>query len=91
MAIFSYEEKEQLKPIIKLARKNREIDTKSWDILYANLVERGVRKKYRTPSTEIAIIRQATTKPLEFESYNSYVEEVKAEVKEIMSTYDYLY
>lgn len=46
-----------------------------------------IHLKY-TIDDEIAIIRQATTKPQEFEEYNSYVESCKQKAKDLMSIYE---
>ena len=50
------------------------------DALYAQEVERRIRKKY-TLSQEMAILRQRDTKPEEFAEYNAYAEQCKAEAK----------
>jgi hypothetical protein len=47
---------------------------------YANLVEQKVREKYSV-SAELAILRQRDTKQKEFEAYNTYVEQCKAQAK----------
>ena len=47
---------------------------------YENKVVALIRKKYNV-NQELAILRQRDTKPLEFEEYNEYVEQCKAEVK----------
>ena len=65
---------------LKLAKKNREIDTASWDKLYNNLVVKKIRAKY-TVNDELAILRQRDTKPEEFDAYNAYVELCKTNVK----------
>ena len=65
---------------IKLARKNREVNPKSWEKLYENMIIRKIRAKY-TVNQELAILRQRDTKPDEFEVYNAYVEQCKSEVK----------
>ena len=66
---------------LKLARKNKEIDAESWQQLYESEVVRRIRKRY-TVNQELAILRQRDTKPDEFEVYNAYVEQCKAEVKQ---------
>ena len=63
-----------------LARKNREVNEKSWELLYSNLIEKKIREKY-TINNELAILRQKENKPLEFQEYFDYVERCKAEVK----------
>ena len=47
---------------------------------YKDRVIARVRQRYSVDD-EIAIIRQRDTKPLEFEEYNSFVEQVKSEEK----------
>lgn len=47
---------------------------------YKDRVIARIRQKYSLDD-EIAIIRQRDTKPLEFEEYNSFAEQVKAEEK----------
>ncbi|MBO5262086.1 MAG: hypothetical protein J6B45_03470 [Clostridia bacterium] len=48
---------------------------------YKDRVIARIRAVYSVDD-EIAIIRQRDTKPLEFEEYNKFVEQVKAEEKE---------
>ena len=64
----------------RLARKNRERDAQAWERLYEAAVERKIRTRYSI-SAELAILRQRDTKPAEFEAYNAYAEQCKAEVK----------
>ena len=47
---------------------------------YKDRVIARIRERYSIDD-EIAIIRQRDTKPLEFEEYNSFVEQVKEEEK----------
>ena len=47
---------------------------------YKDRVIARVRQRYSVDD-EIAIIRQKDTKPLEFEEYNTFVEQVKSEEK----------
>ena len=68
---------------INLARKNKTIDSASWEQLYKAKIVRRIRAKYSL-CDEIAIIRQRDEKPEEYALYNAYVEECKATVKEIM-------
>ena len=70
---------------IKLARKNREASPKSWEALYENLIIRKIRTKY-TVNQELAILRQRDTKPEEFEAYNAFVEQCKADAKKELET-----
>lgn len=58
------------------ARKQKENEAN-----YENLIVSKIRKKYSI-NQELAILRQRDTKPEEFEEYNTYVEQCKAEVKE---------
>ena len=50
---------------------------------YNNLIVKLIREKYSI-NDELAILRQQTTKPDEFNEYNSYVEDCKAKAKEIL-------
>lgn len=68
---------------IKLARKNREVNPESWEKLYESEIIRRIRKRY-TVNQELAILRQRDTKPEEFAEYNTYVEQCKADIKELM-------
>lgn len=65
---------------LRLARKNRESNPKSWEQLYENEIIRRIRKRYSV-NQELAILRQRDTKQEEFAEYNAYVEKCKAEVK----------
>ena len=65
---------------VKLAKKNREKDPASWERLYEHRIIRKIRARY-TVNQELAILRQRDTKPAEFEDYNTYVEQCKAETK----------
>lgn len=65
---------------LKLALKNKEVDAKSFDELYENLIIRKIRTKY-TVSQELAILRQRDEKPVEFAEYNTFVELCKTEAK----------
>ena len=65
---------------LKLALKNKEVDAKSFEELYENMVIRKIRAKY-TVNQELAILRQRDAKPKEFSEYNAFVEHCKAEVK----------
>lgn len=70
---------------LKLALKNKEVDSKSFDELYESLIIRKIRAKY-TVNQELAILRQRDAKPVEFAEYNAYVERCKAEVKAELKT-----
>lgn len=50
---------------------------------YNNLIVKLIREKYSI-NDELAILRQQTTKPIEFEEYNSYVEQCKVKAKEML-------
>ena len=65
---------------LKLAKKNREVNEKSWADLYEAVVEEKIRKRY-TVNQELAILRQRDSKPDEFAEYNAYAEKCKAEAK----------
>ena len=65
---------------LKLAKKNRELDPKSFDDLYENMIIRKIRSKYSVDQ-ELSIHRQRDKKPEEFAEYDAYVEKCKAEVK----------
>lgn len=64
-----------------LARKNREVNPKSWETLYETEIIRRIRKRY-TVNQELAILRQRDSKPEEYAAYNAFAEACKAEVKE---------
>lgn len=66
-----------------LARKNREVNPESWDKFYKNEIIRRIRQRYSIDD-ELSIQRQKDEKPEEFEEYNAYVEQCKAEIKEKM-------
>ena len=68
---------------LKLAMKNRESKPESWDALYENTIIRKIRRRY-TVNQELAILRQRDSKPEEFEAYNAYIEQCKAETREEM-------
>ncbi len=65
---------------IRLAKKNREKNPKSFELLYENLIVQKIRTKYSL-SNELAILRQRDNKPEEFAEYNDFVERCKTEVK----------
>ena len=66
---------------LKLARKNKEVNAKSWERLYECEIIRRIRKQY-SHNQELAILRQRNTKPEEFAEYNTFVEQCKVEVKQ---------
>ena len=65
---------------LRLAKKNREVDSLSWEQLYENLVTTKIRKRYSL-NQELAILRQRDTKEEEFAAYNAYAEQCKIEAK----------
>lgn len=65
---------------VKLARKNKELNPKSWEQFYEGEIVREIRKRY-TINQELSILRQRDTKPKEFADYNYYVEQCKTYVK----------
>ena len=62
--------------IWKLAKLNGTVD----DVYKREIIKR-IRQKYSVDD-ELSILRQQYTKPTEFEEYNAFVENCKAEVKE---------
>lgn len=69
---------------IKLLKRNKEAEPKTYDAVYGSLVEKKIRLRYSL-SAELAILRQRDKKPDEFEQYNEYVEQCKAEVKDYLN------
>lgn len=69
---------------LRLARKNKEVNPKSWDDLYESMIISKIRERYSV-NQELAILRQRDTKVEEFTEYNAFVEAVKAEVKEVLA------
>lgn len=65
---------------LKLAKKNKDVNARSWEMLYEKLIEKKIRAKYSV-NAELAILRQKDIKRIEFEEYNKFVEECKAAVK----------
>lgn len=68
---------------VRLARKNKEVNPKSFEKLYENMVIRKIRKRY-TVNQELAILRQRDSKPDEFAAYNEYVEQCKVKLKKAL-------
>lgn len=66
---------------LRLARKNKEVNPKSWGDLYESMIISKIRERYSI-NQELAILRQRDTKPYEFAEYNDFVEKCKKEVKE---------
>lgn len=69
-----------MKISLRLAKKNKEVDSLSWEQLYENLVTTKIRKRYSL-NQELAILRQRDTKEEEFVAYNAYAEQCKIEAK----------
>jgi hypothetical protein len=65
---------------LRLAKKNKAVDSLSWEQLYEGTIIKKIREKYSL-NQELAILRQRDTKPEEFAIYNDYVEQCKAIVK----------
>lgn len=65
---------------LRLAKKNKNVDSLSWEQLYEGLIIKKIRARY-SMNQELAILRQRDTKPEEYAAYNDYVEQCKAEVK----------
>lgn len=61
---------------IKLAYKNGLLEE-----VRNNMIEAEIAKKYSI-GTQIAILRQANTKPSEYEEFTAYAEQCKVSVKE---------
>ena len=51
------------------------------DIPYEERIVSRIREKYSV-NDELAILRQRSTKPEEFEEYNAFVEQIKQEEKQ---------
>lgn len=68
---------------LKLFKKNRDADPKTWEAIYSREIEKKIRLEYSL-NDELAILRQRDDKPEEFKKYNAYVEQCKREVKEEM-------
>lgn len=66
--------------LIDLLKKNKTAEPDTYIAAYGALIEKKIRLRYSL-SAELAILRQRDTKPEEYEAYNKYAEECKAEVK----------
>lgn len=64
------------------AEEVSEIQKETLAIPYEQRVVNRIRKVYSVDD-ELAILRQRDTKPEEFEKYNAFVEQIKAEEKEV--------
>ena len=69
--------------LARLLEKNKAEAPKTYEAIYGAEIEKRIRKRYSL-SQELAILRQRDTKPEEFEEYNAFVEQCKAEVKNIL-------
>lgn len=65
-----------------LLNANKEKHPDVFKKVYSKAIEERVALRY-SPQQEIAIIRQKERKPEEYEEYDAYVEQCKAEVKAI--------
>lgn len=65
---------------LRLLHANKEIEPKVFDAVYEKEIEKKIRLRY-SASAEFAILRQKDTKVDEFNAYNEYAEQCKAEVK----------
>lgn len=68
---------------LKLLKKNKVKEPKTFDTVYGSMIEKKIRQRYSL-SAELAILRQREEKPEEFTQYNAFVEQCKAEVKEML-------
>jgi hypothetical protein len=68
---------------IKLLKKNKEAEPKTYDVVYGSEVEKKIRERYSL-SAELAILRQKDEKPEEWKAYNAYCEQCKSEIKKIV-------
>ena len=66
--------------IVKLLKKNKTAEPKAFESIYANEIDKRIRRRYSL-SDELAILRQRDTKTEEFKAYNEYAENCKAKVK----------
>ncbi len=62
-----------------------DIKTEMLDIPYEQRVVDRIRSVYSIDD-ELAILRQRDTKPDEFAEYNAFVEQIKAEEREVLTT-----
>ena len=72
---------------LKLLKRNKEKEPKAYEAVYGSMIEKKIRLRYSL-SAELAILRQRDDKPEEFAKYNAYVEQCKAEVKEMLEVND---
>ena len=59
----------------------KEFNEDSFPLTYEQRIVLRIREKYSVDD-ELAILRQRDTKPDEFNAYNEYVEQIKAEERE---------
>ena len=67
----------------KLIEMNKDVAPEAVQAIYAQEVEKLIRKRYSV-SAELSILRQRDTKRYEFTQYFEYAEECKAKVKEML-------
>lgn len=73
-----------LNKLAKLLNANKDEAPIAYEAIYGAEIEKRIRKRYSL-SAELAILRQRDTKPEEFEAYNQYVENCKAEIKRLLN------
>ena len=66
-----------------LVKKNKEFSPDTFDRVYSSEITKLIRKKYSL-DRELAILRQRDSKPEEFAEYNSYAEECKTQIKQLL-------
>lgn len=74
---------QRLSKLFKLLQKNKVEAPVAYEAIYGAEIEKRIRKKYSL-SAELAILRQRDDKPEEFAEYYAFVEQCKAEVKNIL-------
>lgn len=63
-----------------LLNRNKAREPKTFEAVYADEITKRIRLRYSI-SDELAILRQRDTKVEEFNAYNEYAEQCKADVK----------
>jgi hypothetical protein len=66
-----------------LVKRNKEFSPDTFDRICASEITKLIRKKYSL-DRELSILRQRDSKPEEFAEYNSYAEECKAQIKQLL-------
>ena len=66
--------------ILKLLKKNKDVEPQTYEAVYGSLVQNKIRERYSL-SAELSILRKRDTNPEEFEEYNRFAEACKAEIK----------